>query len=217
MDVIDLGHLPYRDAWALQEAAHADVLAGGPGRLLVVEHPPVVTVGRRPDPRRHVVASADAMAAAGVEFVESDRGGDVTYHGPGQLVAYPVLRLADHGFTVSSYVHWLERVVVDVLAGFGLAAHAEAGAVGVWTGGGGAAKEPAKVCAIGVRVRRGVTMHGLAVNVTTDLAGFALIVPCGLAGRAVTSLHRELGDRAPDMAAVKAAVIRRMRATLGER
>ena len=211
MHVIDLGTLPYRDAWAAQEAAHADVLAGGPSRVFLVEHPPTVTVGRRPDPRRHVLASPEALAAAGVDFVESDRGGDVTYHGPGQLVAYPVVRLADRGLTVSSYVHGLERAVVDTLAGFGLPAHADPAAVGVWTD----RDPPAKVCAIGVRIRRGVTLHGLALNVTTDLAGFGLIVPCGLAGRPVTSLHQELGDAAPDLATVKDALLDRLSAFLG--
>ena len=209
----DLGVMPYRDAWAAQEAAHAEVFGGGENRVFLVEHPPTVTLGRRPDTRRNLVVGPDELAGRGVDLVESDRGGDVTYHGPGQLVVYPVLRLADYGFTVSSYVHWLERVVVDVLAGFGLGAHADPAAVGVWTD-----REPAaKVAAIGVRIRRGVTLHGLALNVTTDLAGFGLIVPCGLVGRPVTSLQRELGDAAPDMAAVKAAVARRIAGELAER
>ncbi len=198
----DLGTMSYRDAWAAQESAHAQVLAGGAERVFFVEHPPVVTFGRRPGGERNLRVSPEELAGRGVERVESDRGGDVTYHGPGQLVAYPVLRLASHGFTVSAYVHWLERVVVDTLAGFGVPAHADPTAVGVWTEN----HPPAKICAIGVRIRRGVTLHGLALNVTTDLAGFDLIVPCGLAGRPVTSLRRELGDRGPDLAAVRASL-----------
>ena len=210
MDVVDLGRLPYRAAWAAQESAHADVLGGGAERVLLVEHPPTVTVGRRPSGRQHLLVDPEHLAGLGVDFVESDRGGDVTYHGPGQLVAYPILRLADHGFTVSSYVHWLERAVVDALADLGLPAHADPAAVGVWTD----ADPPAKVCAIGVRIRRGVTLHGLALNVTTDLAGFGLIVPCGLAGRPVTSLRQELGDRGPTIVAAAAALVGRMRAGL---
>ena len=147
----DLGLTPYRDAWAAQEAAHADVLAGGPERVFLVEHPPVVTFGRRPGGDRHLRVSAEELAGRGVELVESDRGGDVTYHAPGQLVVYPILRLATHGFTVSAYVHWLERVVIDMLAAIGVPAHADPAAVGVWTD----KPPPAKVCAIGVRIRRG--------------------------------------------------------------
>jgi lipoyl(octanoyl) transferase len=202
--------MPYRDAWAVQEAAHADVLAGGAERTFLVEHPPTVTLGRRPGSERHLLAPADQLARLGVELVESDRGGDVTYHAPGQLVVYPILRLADHGFTVSGYVHWLERVVIDTLADLGVPAHADPAAVGVWTDN----EPPAKVCAIGVRIRRGVTLHGLALNVTTDLSGFGLIVPCGLHGRPVTSVQRELGGDGADLTAVKAAVCRRMQVAL---
>ena len=201
----DLGLLPYRTAWAAQEAAHADVLAGGPERVLLLEHPPTVTFGRRPGGERHLLAPVDQLARLGVELIESDRGGDVTYHAPGQLVAYPILRLADHAFTVSGYVHWLERVVIDTLAELGVPAHADPAAVGVWTD----AVPPAKVCAIGVRIRRGVTLHGLALNVTTDLSGFGLIVPCGLHNRPVSSLQRELGDHAPTMSAAKAILAAR--------
>ena len=198
----DLGTMGYRDAWAAQESAHADVLAGGPERVFLVEHPPVVTFGRRPGGERNLRVSPEELAGRGVELVESDRGGDVTYHAPGQLVVYPILRLADHGFTVSSYVHWLERAVVDTLAKFGVATHVDPGAVGVWTD----RPPPAKICAIGVRIRRGITLHGLALNVTTDLAGFDVIVPCGLVGRPVTSLLRELGDEAPSMSTVRTSI-----------
>ena len=120
--------------------------------------------------------------------------------------------MANHGFTVSSYVHWLERVVVDTLADLGVPAHVDPAAVGVWTD----RAPPAKICAIGVRIRRGVTLHGLALNVTTDLAGFELIVPCGLVGRPVTSLRAELGPRAPDMPTAKRLVSERMRAALAD-
>jgi lipoyl(octanoyl) transferase len=210
----DLGQMPYRPGWAATAAAHAEVLAGGPERVLLVEHPPTITTGRRPDGLTHLLATPEELARRGVELVESDRGGDVTFHGPGQMVAYPILRLADHGFTVSSYVHWLERVVIDLLATLGVPAHADPAAVGVWTDN----DPPAKICAIGVRIRRGVTMHGLALNVTTDLAaGFGLIIPCGLAGRPVTSLARELGEARPTLSMVKMALVGAITVALANR
>lgn len=209
----DLGLLNYADAWAAQEGAHAAVLAGGPGRVLLVEHPPVVTLGRRPGTERHLRVTSATLAAGGVDLVQSDRGGDVTVHGPGQLVAYPILRLADHGFTVSSYVHWLERVAIATLAAFGVVGRTDPAAVGVWVDD-PALNRPAKACAIGVRIRRGVTLHGLALNVTTDLRLFDLIVPCGLHGRPVTSLRQLLGPAGPDLATAKAAFAERFAALL---
>ena len=189
--------MPYRDAWALQEAAHAAVLEGGEERVLLVEHPPVITFGRRPGVERNLVASDAQLAALGVEVVQSDRGGDVTFHGPGQVVAYPVVRLNDHALSVGGYVRALERAAIDTCRAFGVEARREAGAVGVWVDDPAAGAAAAKICAIGVRIRRGVSLHGLAMNVTTDLSYFDLIVPCGLAGRAVTSLAKVLGSDAP--------------------
>src|SRR5687768_15331766 len=183
MRVEDLGTMPYRDAWAAQESAHADVLAGGEERILLVEHPPVITFGRRGPDARNVIASHEQLATMGVEVVQSDRGGDITFHGPGQIVAYPIVRLIDHKLSVGGYVHGLEKAVIGTLAAFGIGACADPTAVGVWTSHNG---QPGKVCAIGVRVKRGVTLHGLALNVTTDLSYFNLIVPCGLVGRGVT-------------------------------
>jgi lipoyl(octanoyl) transferase len=211
MDVIDLGLCPYNDAWRQQEAAHEQVLAGGPERLLLVEHPPVITLGRREGVIKHLVASAESLAGIGVELVQSDRGGDITFHGPGQVVAYPIVRLNDHRLSVGGYVRALESAAIATLADFGVAARREEGAVGVWVDD-PTAGQPAKICAIGVRIRRGVSLHGLALNVTTDLNYFNLIVPCGLAGRPVTSLRKLLGDAAPDMATVKD----RLAARLGE-
>lgn len=184
MRVVDLGLMRYRDAWAAQEAAHREVVAGGEERILFVEHPPVITFGRRADDaRRNLVASDEVLAALGVEVVESDRGGDITFHGPGQVVAYPIIRLNDHALSVGGYVRALENSVIAALGQFGICANREDGAVGVWVSG-------KKVCAIGVRVRRGVTLHGLALNLTCDLRYFELIVPCGLKGRAVTSVQQ---------------------------
>src|SRR5690349_19382117 len=116
VEVEDLGVMSYRDAWAYQDRVHAEVLAGGRERLLLLEHPPVITTGRRPGQGKNILHAADALAARGVELVESDRGGDVTFHGPGQLIAYPILRLIDHSFTVSGYVHFLEDVIASALS-----------------------------------------------------------------------------------------------------
>jgi lipoyl(octanoyl) transferase len=203
--VQDLQTMPYRQAWAIQEAAHAAAADGAPERLIVVEHPPVITLGRRPQAAGHLLASAERLADLGVQVVHSDRGGDVTFHGPGQIVVYPIIRLGDHGLSVGSYVRTLENAVVAALAELGVSGRARVdGAVGVWTDD---AIRPAKLCAIGVRIRRGVAMHGLALNVQTHLGYFDLIVPCGLAGRPVTSLRKILGENAPSMARAKQALI----------
>jgi lipoyl(octanoyl) transferase len=208
MVVQDLGSADYRTAWALQEQAHAQVLAGGPERILLVEHPPVITFGRRPGIEHNILAPAADLAKLGVDIVPSDRGGDVTFHGPGQLVAYPIIRLADHRLSVGGYVHSLEDAIIDALTTLGVPAAKDACAVGVWTPPCADPAAPsAKIAAIGVRVRRGVTMHGLAINVTTNLTFFSLIVPCGLTGRPVTSLQQILGANTPPMASVKAALI----------
>jgi lipoate-protein ligase B len=201
MRVQDLGTMPYRDAWALQEAVHEEVLAGGEERVLLVEHAPVITFGRRPGVERNLVASDEQLRAAGVEVVQSDRGGDITFHGPGQVVAYPIIRLNDHRLSVGGYVRALEHAVIATLGAFGVAAHREDKAVGIWVG--QTPETSAKVCAIGVRIRRGVSLHGLALNVTTDLRYFNLIVPCGLAGRPVTSLAELLNGSMPPLQRVK--------------
>ena len=227
MRVEDLGRLSYEDALEVQRARHAEVLAGreageGPvGVLLLVEHdPPVITVSRRPGARDHLVASEAMLARHGVEVCETDRGGDITYHGPGQLVAYPILdlnRMGAGGMGLHAYMRMLEDVAIGVCARFGVEAGRDPGATGVWVGEAGTARH-AKICAMGIRVRRWVTMHGLALNVTTDLEHFGLIVPCGLAGRAVTSLERELGARGeacPSMDAVKAAMVEGFGAEVG--
>ena len=199
----DLGRMAYRDAWALQEAAHAEVLAGGEERVLFVEHPPAITLGRRPGVDRNLIASDDQLARLGVEVVQSDRGGDITFHGPGQIVAYPIIRLNDHHLSVGAYVHALEDVVLATLNDFGIRGFKDPAAVGVWTDDHGA---PAKICAIGVRIKRGVSLHGLALNIETELRYFDLIVPCGLQGRRVTSIRKVLDGNAPTMKRVKDAL-----------
>ncbi len=210
MRTIDLGILAYRDAWQRQEDVHAEVVAGGEEAVLLVEHPHVITLGRRAEVgRSHILATPAELRRLHVDVVETDRGGDATYHGPGQLVMYPVLRLADHKLSVGSYMRLLQQTVVDAVGRFGLDARLECGAPGVW------ADDPkagasAKLCAVGVRVRKGVTLHGAAVNVEPDMSMYALIDACGL-GRPVTSLHRLLQDRCPSMAALKPVLVRRFR------
>jgi lipoate-protein ligase B len=199
MIVRDLGTMAYRQAWALQEEAHASVVAGGEEQLLLVEHLPVITFGRRPEGQRHLLASQEQLARAGVEVVASDRGGDVTFHGPGQVVAYPIVRLIDHRLSVGAYVRRLEDVVIATLAEFGLVGRKDESAIGVWV-------SDAKVCALGVRIRQGVSLHGFALNVETDLGHFDLIVPCGLAGRTVTSMRKLLRSATPAIQAVRQAL-----------
>jgi lipoyl(octanoyl) transferase len=209
MVVHDLGTMRYRDAWAVQERIHEHVLAGGEEHLLLVEHPPVITLGRRPGLAKNILAAPQLLESRGVEVVESDRGGDVTFHGPGQLVAYPIIRLNDHKLSVGGYVRRLQQIVIDTLNDLGVPSQLDASAIGVWT----CDKECdlAKVCAFGVRIRRGVSMHGLALNVTTDLTCFDLINPCGL-GRPVTSIQRLLGpERTPSMEIVKQTLTGRIR------
>jgi len=205
MTIRDLRTISYRDAWTLQEQLHAQVLDGGEEQLLLVEHPPVITLGRRPGLSKNILAAADALEKLGVEVVESDRGGDVTFHGPGQLVAYPIVRLADHTLSVGSYVRKLQEIVIEALNVLGAASKTDPQNIGVWTCSN--ACELAKICAIGVRIRRGVAIHGLALNVTTDLSYFNLIVPCGIADRGVTSLKQVLGERCPPMERVKQALV----------
>ena len=209
----DLGRMSYTQALELQRAAHAQVLAAranhGQMQLLLVEHDPqVITVSRRPDASKNVLVSPQRLADLGVECVETDRGGDVTWHGPGQLVVYPILDLERMGLRIHGYMRLLEETVIQVLADFGLDARRDAAATGVWV----RAKDQLldlKICAMGVRVSRWVCMHGLALNVNPDLAAFKLIVPCGLAERAVTSMRECLGQRCPSMEAVKENIARK--------
>jgi len=208
---IDLGRLPYAEALAVQRQYHQRVLAGAaPMTLLLLEHDPVITVSRRRSAPGHLRASSRQLAQLGIDVQPTDRGGDITYHGPGQLVAWPILKLSRLGMNVGRYVRWLEQVVIDTVAAFGVEAHRDPQHRGVWI----AATPPAKLCAVGVRVRRNVTMHGLALNVSTNLAHFRTIVPCGLADRAVTSLEQLLGPAAPAMPQVRDRLVETMREAL---
>ena len=212
MIIQDLGRMAYRDAWALQERAHADVVAGGEERVLFVEHPPVITFGRRAGIERHLIASDAQLKARDVDVVQSDRGGDITFHGPGQIVVYPIIRLIDHRLSVGAYVHKLEEIVILALQELGISARRDPGAVGVWVGVDDGKREPAKISAFGVRVRQGVTMHGLALNVETDLSFFDLIIPCGVNDRRVTSVRKLKGSDGPTIDAVKQSLHRHLAA-----
>jgi lipoyl(octanoyl) transferase len=190
LEVRRLGLVSYADALALQRSLVEDRKAGRMGDLLLlVEHPPVLTLGVRGDGgRSHIRATPEALQSEGIEVFETGRGGDVTYHGPGQIVGYPILDLKPDRCDVHRYVRDLEEVLIRTCADFGLAAARVAGLTGVWIG-------EAKVAAIGVRISRWVTSHGFALNHTTQLSHFNLIVPCGIADKAVTSMAA-LGSRA---------------------
>lgn len=282
MRIIDLGIIPYHYAWKIQEETHAQVMEGGEEALLLLEHTPVITFGRRvADAQKNLLAGAEVLKQLGVEVVESDRGGDITFHGPGQLVAYPIVRLNDHRLSVGGYVRKLEEAVIATLGEFGVRAYKDDCAIGVWVdlpskenmleegvacpheppvmmelgdgiaGSGGHAlaagedmptpadqrsdespgiaaagegmapgigcdarkKLSAKICALGVRIKRGISLHGIALNLSTELSYFNLINPCGL-GRPVTSIHHVLQSRAPSMEVLKNAVTRQMRQAL---
>jgi len=207
---IDLGRMSYADAYRVQEAAVLRVLSARDGapapRALVhtVEHPPVITVTRRAKESGHVLATPELLRHHGVELHDTDRGGDVTYHGPGQVVVYPIIDLNFFNLGLHDYMRLLEDVVIEACTAWGLRAGREAGATGVWITTDTAA---AKVCAMGVRVRKWVSMHGLAINVSPNMGHFSLIVPCGLAGRPVTSLREQLGNRSPSTPEVRHAIV----------
>jgi lipoyl(octanoyl) transferase len=180
----DLGRMAYGEAYALQrELAEKRKLGEIPDQLLIVEHPHVITMGRN-GRQENMLASEEMLERAGVAYCPTDRGGDVTYHGPGQIVGYPILDLREWKRDVVAYVRSIEQVIINTLGEFSIEAGRVQGATGVWVGG-------AKVCAIGVHISRWVTSHGFALNVDTDLRYFQYIVPCGLS-KPVTSL-RELG------------------------
>jgi lipoyl(octanoyl) transferase len=185
LDVRRMGRVAYAESLALQRSLVEERRAGRIGDvLLLVEHPHVLTVGTRGDGgRSHILSSPGALAARGIEVHETGRGGDITYHGPGQVVGYPIFDLKPDRCDVHRYVRDLEEILIRVAADFGIAASRVPGLTGIWVG-------DDKLAAIGVRIARWVTSHGFALNVTTDLAFFDLIVPCGIRGRGVTSLAR---------------------------
>ena len=247
LDVVDLGLMPYAEALAEQRRVHEGVVRGDEATVLLVEHPPTVTVSQRRGVTQNLLASRYQLQRLGVEVQETDRGGDITLHLPGQLVAYPILPLNALGLNVGRYMRLLETAVIRAVGGFGVEAERVEGCTGVWIpppphaegpdaslaelrsasarepspqpspgGAGGQLPQAAKLCALGVRVKRGVSMHGLALNVSPDLSLFELIVPCGLANRRVTSLRERLAERCPQMGEVKRAVVSSLSEALRE-
>jgi len=201
MLLLNLGLEPYNRALDLQ---HRLVAARREGRiedaLVLLEHPPVITLGRRGD-ERNIVASRELLAQLGIEVHRVERGGDVTYHGPGQLVGYPILDLRGHRQDVGWYMHSLEEVLIRALSDFGVEAGRLEGRIGVWIG-------DKNIAALGARIEEWITYHGFALNVSPDLSHFDLIIPCGLKEFAVTSMEEVLGEP-PDMEAVRRAVTSR--------
>ncbi len=187
---IDLGLISYAEAYALQQRVVAARKAGAiEDVLLFCEHPHVITQGRN-GKREHLLVSEHVLRQKGVEFYETSRGGDVTYHGPGQIVGYPILNLAAIRRDVVWYVRTLEEAMIRATAEFGITAERAAGKTGIWVRAGNTEE---KLAAIGVHISRWVTSHGFAYNVSTDLRNFDLIVPCGIADRKATSLEKLLG------------------------
>lgn len=188
LQVRRLGRVSYADGLMLQQKLVEERRRGDiPDQLLLLEHPPVITLGVKVrDDRTHVLATPARLAELGVELHETGRGGDVTYHGPGQVVGYPILDLRPDRCDVHAYVRDLEEVMIRAARTFGVEAGRVAGLTGIWVG-------PEKLAAIGVRISRWITSHGFAFNVNTDLSHFNLIVPCGITDRGVTSLQKLLG------------------------
>jgi lipoyl(octanoyl) transferase len=203
LEVRRLGLVSYADALAVQRALVEERRAGRVvDLLLLLQHPPVITLGVKGDGgRSNVVASAERLADLGIEVHEAGRGGDVTYHGPGQIVGYPILDLRPDRCDVHRYVRDIEEVMIRVCAGYGLEAGRIPGLTGTWVGG-------EKIGAIGIRISRWITSHGFAFNVSTDLDHFRLIVPCGIDDRGVTSLTSATGRPVP-LPEAEDAVIRR--------
>ncbi|QQE12769.1 lipoyl(octanoyl) transferase LipB [Planctomycetota bacterium] len=211
--VTDLGQLSYAPAFDLQKSTNLAVSQStAPHTIYLVEHNPVITITPKQSAQANLTASPELLASLGIETAETDRGGDITYHGPGQLVVYPIIQLAPFNLNLSKYMRLLEQAIIDTLAHYQLTAHREPGNTGVWISTYSQApltpsSEPIetseKVCAMGVRIRKNTTMHGLALNVTTDLTHFQTIVPCGLVDRGVTSLSKLLPNNTPSMPDVK--------------
>ena len=189
LEVRRLGVVRYEEALALQRTLVEERRANRvPDLLLLLQHPPVITLGVKGDGgRAHILAGADRLAELGIDVSETGRGGDVTYHGPGQVVGYPILDLRPDRCDVHRYVRDLEEVMIRGCASYGVEAHRVGGLTGTWV-------DDRKIGALGVRISRWITSHGFAFNANTDLDHFELIVPCGIADRSVTSLQRAIGE-----------------------
>lgn len=217
LEISDWTTIPYAEAWDRQ-TAHFDALVQAKrageeytNRIILCEHPHVYTLGRS-GKEGNMLLGEEQLCAIGASLYHIDRGGDITYHGPGQLVCYPILNLEEFALRLKEYVHLLEEAVVRVCASYGIAAGRVEKATGVWLDGDSARAR--KICAIGVRSSHYVTMHGLALNVNTDLRYFSYIHPCGFVDKGVTSLQQELGWEVP-MDEVKERLCRELEKLLG--
>jgi len=212
VEIFDIGYTPYRKCWELQRQLQKQLISqklafrdnpakGKPARdvLLFVEHPHVYTLGKSGN-AAHMLKSIASLSDIDAEFIENDRGGDITYHGPGQIVGYPILDLGRHFTDVHKYLRYLEEVIIKTCSDFGVPAGRIEGLTGVWA-------EGQKICAMGIRCSRWVTMHGFAMNVLTDLSYFDNIVPCGISNKKVTSLSHIL-NRKVDIELVKQRIIK---------
>ena len=188
--IIDLGLIDYKEAWGLQRDLWSRRVKGElPDLLLFLEHPHVITLGRRGN-RSYLIASQEVLDAMAIPIYHVERGGDVTYHGPGQLVVYPILDLRGYGYRLIRYIDQLEEVILRTLKDFGMEGEKDSLNRGVWVNG-------EKIASLGVTIKRWVSFHGLAVNYETDLSYFDLIHPCGLVGKKMTSMEKILGEKVP--------------------
>ncbi|WP_432412792.1 lipoyl(octanoyl) transferase LipB [Rasiella sp. SM2506] len=215
--VQDLGHKDYKETWEYQEALFKEIIdikiknrredAGlkTPNHFLFVEHPHVYTLGKSGDFENLLVSEED-LAKIGATFYKINRGGDITYHGPGQIVGYPIIDLENFFTDIHKYLRFLEEMVILTLAEYGIEAERSPGETGVWLDVG--TPFARKICAMGVRASRWVTMHGFALNINSDLGYFDNMIPCGIKGKAVTSLNVELGKAEVDIAEVKAKLLK---------
>lgn len=215
--VQDLGYKDYKETWDYQEALFKDVVdtkvrnrredtnVETPNHFLYVEHPHVYTLGKSGD-IDNLLVDEKVLAAKGATFYKINRGGDITYHGPGQIVGYPILDLDNFFTDIHKYLRFLEEMVILTLAEYGIKAERSQGETGVWLDVG--TPFARKICAMGIRASRWVTMHGFALNVNADLGYFDMMIPCGIKGKAVTSLNVELGKKEVDVEEVKAKLLK---------
>ena len=214
--ITELGFLPYSEAWDIQEEYFSNTITVRrqnrqldssiltENHLLLVEHPPVFTLGKS-GKIDHLLLKEEVLKSKGIAFFKTNRGGDITFHGPGQLVGYPILDLDNFFTDIHKYLRYLEEIIIKTLSDFGLNSARSDGETGVWLDLG--TPFARKICAMGVRASRWVTMHGFALNINTDLSYFDYIVPCGIQGKGVTSIAKEL-KREVDPSLVKAAVLK---------
>jgi lipoyl(octanoyl) transferase len=213
LEIQDLGIIAYEPALKVQHELQNQVvnqrnLAPSTFHLLLLEHdPPVITVSKRPSASDHLLATEQQLQEAGIQVCATNRGGDITYHGGGQLVGYPIFDLNALSLRLHGYMRFLESIVIGSLAQYDIEACHDECATGVWVG-------DAKICAMGVRVSRWVSMHGFALNVNPNMEHFDFIVPCGLTGRKVTSMREILGSKCPSMSEVKQVVTEQFRSAI---